>query len=268
MKTIFITGSSSGIGKETAKLFAQNGWQVIATMRHPEKETELTAFPNVQLLPCDVTDEKSIQFAISEGIRIFGKIDVLLNNAGFYTIGPFEAATNAQIYEQVNTNLLGTLYTTKELLPHFRKNRDGLIINVSSIAGQISIPLQTLYHASKWGIEGFSESLQYELTQFGIRVKVIEPGVINTDFYRGSKTITDCSTLAEYRQYADTLTKKLIANGLKGSSANEVAQTIYKAATDGKNRLRYRCGASKNMPLLRRFLPLNVYMRCIKTHFS
>lgn len=268
MKTIFITGSSSGIGKETAKLFAQNGWQVIATMRHPEKETDLTAFPNIHLLPCDVNDTASIQYAVSQGIRHFGKIDVLLNNAGFYTIGAFEAATNVQIEQQLRTTLLGSILTTKEILPHFRENKAGLIVNVSSIAGQISIPLQTLYHASKWGIEGFSESLQYELAPFGIDVKIIQPGVINTNFYRNSKTVTDCHLLPEYQQYTDTIVSKLIANGQNGSSAVQVAQTIYKAATDGKKKLRYRCGASKNMPLLRRFLPLNIYMKCIKTHFS
>ncbi|MCL2318378.1 MAG: SDR family oxidoreductase, partial [Methanomassiliicoccaceae archaeon] len=183
MKTVMITGSSSGIGKETARIFQKKGWNVIATMRDPNAEEELHTLENVKVVKCDVTDLDSISSAVKEGIAAFGKIDVLVNNAGYYAIGPFEAATHEQIEKQFDTNLLGVINMTKEVLPYLREQRSGTIVNVSSIAGMVTFPLHSLYNSTKWGVEGFSEALRYELRPFNIRVKIIEPGVIKTDFY-------------------------------------------------------------------------------------
>lgn len=155
MKTIFITGASSGIGLETAKLFQQRGWNVIATMRNPAVKHGLDKLFNVEIISCDVTNIDSIQAAVEKGVERFGNIDVLVNNAGYYLVGPLEAATSEQIQRQLNTNLLGVIETTKVILPYFRKNKSGIIINLSSIAGKVSIPLQSIYHATKFAIEGF-----------------------------------------------------------------------------------------------------------------
>ena len=265
MKTVFITGASSGIGKETVKLFQLKGWNVIATMRNPEAETELNKLKNVLLLHCDVTDRESIKNAISAGIKAFSSIDVLINNAGYYIIGPFEAATTEQIRRQIDTNLVGLIDVTKEIIPHFRKQRSGVIVNLSSIAGNITIPLQTLYHATKWGVDGFSESLQYELRQFNIRIKIIQPGVIKTDFYGRSMTITDDDSLKEYDPYRQKVIKNLMKNGQNGSSPEAAALTIYKAATDNKSKLRYPTGNSKGMVKIRKILPVSLFRKIIQS---
>ncbi|MFA5727488.1 MAG: SDR family NAD(P)-dependent oxidoreductase, partial [Saccharofermentanaceae bacterium] len=124
---------SSGIGRETAKVFIQNGWNVIATMRRPELEKELNTMQNVLVTSCDVTSTDSISKAVKEGINRFGKIDALINNAGYYSLGVLEAASEEQIKRQIDTNLLGLINTTKEIIPYFRKQKSGVIVNISSI---------------------------------------------------------------------------------------------------------------------------------------
>jgi len=265
MGTVLITGASSGIGRETAKLFRQMGWNVIATMRTPEVEEELSKFENVKLLQCDVTDQDSIKAAVKEGIDCFGKIDVLVNNAGYYLLGSLESASHDQIKRQIDTNLLGLIDVTKEVIPHFRKQKSGTIINLSSIAGVVSIPLQSLYHATKWGVEGFSESLQYELRPLNIRVKLIEPGVINTNFLGRSMTLARDETLAEYEPYSQRVLNNIFENGKKGSPPDVVAKTIYKAATDNKKKMRYPTGNFKSLITLRSVLPLKVYLALVRS---
>jgi NAD(P)-dependent dehydrogenase (short-subunit alcohol dehydrogenase family) len=264
MKTVLITGASSGIGRETAKFFQRKGWNVIATMRDPQKEKELTALDNVMVIRCDVTDAGSMDAAVSEGVRAFGSIDVLVNNAGYYTLGPLEAATDEQIMRQIDTNLTGPVEMTKRMLPLFRGQVSGTIVNISSIAGVVSIPLQSLYHATKWGLEGFSEALQYELRQFNIRVKIVEPGVIKTDFYGRSKTLLQDEALTEYEEYSKKVVNNLLMRGEKGSGPETVAETVYRAATDGKRRMRYRVGKSKVIVTLRRLLPFGLYIRIMR----
>lgn len=263
-KTVFITGASSGIGKEAAKLFQTKGWQVIAAVRNPEAEKELMKLENTQVVKCDVTDQNSIKAAIERGITTFGSIDVLVNNAGYYTLGPVEAATHEQIKRQIDTNLLGLIEGTQEIIPHFRKQKSGTIINVSSIAGIISIPLQTLYHATKWGVEGFSESLQYELRPFNIRVKIIEPGVIKTNFLGRSMNMLQDDTLQEYEAYSKKVIKNIFENGEKGSSPEGVAKTIYKAASDNRSKLRYPTGHLKEMLFLRAIMPVKAFMALMR----
>lgn len=265
MKTVFITGASSGIGRETALFFQEKGWNVIATMRNPQKETLLQTLPHVKVLPLDVTDLSSIHSAIEEGIRTFSSIDVLINNAGYYTVGPLEATTTVQIKRQLDTNLLGLIETTKAILPHMREHGGGTIINLSSIAGIISIPLQSLYHATKFAIEGFSESLQYEVAPFNIQIKLIEPGTINTNFCRRSMIVADYEDQPSYRSYSDRVIQNLISNSHAGSDATGVAKTIYKAATDGKKKMRYPTGKMKQLILLHKLLPLPTYRKVIQS---
>ncbi|MEO1436911.1 MAG: SDR family NAD(P)-dependent oxidoreductase, partial [Bacteroidota bacterium] len=148
-KNIFITGSSSGIGKATAKYFAEKGWGVAATMRRPEAEKDLNEIDNVKLYKLDVTDEATIERAVRKSIDHFGKIDVVLNNAGYGTAGPFEAATQKQIKRQFDTNLFGLMDVTRAFLPHFREHKDGLYMNVSSIGGLVTFPTFSLYHSTK-----------------------------------------------------------------------------------------------------------------------
>ena len=245
MKTIFITGTSSGIGRSTAKLFAEKGWNVVATMRSPEKEAELTQLKNVFVTRLDVEQKNTIPEAISLGIEHFGKIDVLLNNAGYGTSGIFEAATDEQIRRQFEVNVFGLMDVTKAILPRFRENKEGLIINISSMGGRITLPTLSLYHSTKFAVEGFSEALSYELASQNIRIKLIEPGSIKTDFQGRSMDLYFDDSLTDYKEFVDNYRearKKMSENPNRGGYPEMVAEAIYKAVTDGSTQLRYLVG--------------------------
>src|ERR1700744_1454487 len=181
-KTVLITGTSSGFGKESAKLFQKNGWNVIATMRSPEKEEELTQLEDVWVTRLDVQDAGSIEKIITGGIDRFGRIDALVNNAGYALIGAFESATRDQIGRQYAVNVFGLMDVTQAILPHFRGNGGGAIINVSSFGGIVALPFCSLYNSSKFAVEGFSEALSQELAPHNIAVKLVEPGGVQTNF--------------------------------------------------------------------------------------
>ena len=198
-ETILITGASSGIGKATARLFHDKGWNVIATMRSPEKETELNQLENVLVTRLDVTDEASIVSAVEAGLSEFGQIDVLLNQRRYGAYGPLEAFPMDGIRRQFETNVIGLLAVTKAVLPHMRAQRSGTVVNVSSIGGKMTFPLGTLYHGTKFAVEGMSEALHYELEPLGVRVKIVEPGAIKTDFGGRSFDFQNDESLQEYQ---------------------------------------------------------------------
>jgi NAD(P)-dependent dehydrogenase (short-subunit alcohol dehydrogenase family) len=237
-KTVLITGSSSGFGRETARLFHKNGWNVIATMRSPEKETELSGLDNVLLLRLDVTNKATIQEAVKKGLEKFGTIDVLVNNAGHGTLGALEAATEEQIRQQFDVNLFGLIEVTRAVLPTMRQHRTGIVINVSSIGGKATFPFSSLYHATKFAVEGLTESLQYELNPLGILLKIIEPGGYKTEFIGRSMGYFGVGGLTDYTAAFDKFATRL--NGWPLSeNIREVADAIYEAATDGTEKLRY-----------------------------
>lgn len=242
-QTILITSASSGIGKSTAKYFQANGWNVIATMRSPDKEEELTLLDNVLVTKLDVVDETLIAAAIDAGIERFGKIDVLLNNAGYGAYGPLEAFSMEKIKQQFDTNVIGLLATTKGVLPHFRSNKSGCIVNISSIGGQMTFPLGTLYHGSKYAVEGLSESLHFELQAFGVKVKIVEPGMIATDFGGRSFDFVNDESMEEYQNTVQKLFGFWGSSSTPPSDPRVVAKVIWQAVTDGSNTLRYRAGA-------------------------
>jgi len=242
-KTILITGSSSGIGKATARFFQREGWNVIATMRSPEKETELTALPNVLVARLDVQDSASIAAAVSAGIERFGRIEVLLNNAGYGAYGLLEATPMEKISRQFDVNVIGLLETTKAVLPHLRANKSGTIINISSIGGKMTFPLGTLYHGTKFAVEGLSEALHYELSSIGVCVKIVEPGMVKTDFGGRSFDFTNDEHLIEYQAFVAKFMSAMAAMGDGGSAPEVVAEVIYRAATDGTSQLRYTAGS-------------------------
>ncbi len=243
MNTILITGASSGIGKTTAKFFQAKGWNVIATMRSPHKETELTQLDNVLVTRLDVQDAASIASAVDEGIARFGKIDVLLNNAGYGSYGILEATPIEKIRRQFDVNVIGLLETTKAVLSHFRANKEGVIINISSIGGKMSFPLGTLYHGSKFAVEGLSEALSFEMGAIGVKVKIVEPGMIKTDFGGRSFDFNNDESMAEYQGVVGNLMAAMGPLAESGSEPEVVAEVIYQAATDGTDQLRYTAGA-------------------------
>ncbi len=241
-KTVLITGTSSGFGKTAARLFANNGWNVVATMRRPATEKELVGRDDVLVTRLDVQDRPSIAEAIEVGITHFGRIDALINNAGFGLYGLFEATPIEKVREQFDVNVFGAMDVTRAILPHFRNNKGGLILNVSSGAGVFTLPLLSLYCASKFALEGFSESLSYELASQNIVVKIIEPGgVLSTNFgKRSGEEAARNASLEDYDAFvADT---NAIFAGLRAArlaTEEDVARVIFEAATDGTDQLRY-----------------------------
>lgn len=255
-KTIFITGASSGIGKSTAIYFANKGWNVAATMRNPDNEAQLSNYANIKCYTLDVLKEETIRDVFEMALKDFGQIEVLVNNAGYAALGPFEAATKDQIVKQFDTNVIGLMCVCQQFIPYFRKQKSGTIINIASVGGRLTFPLYILYHGTKWAVEGFSESLSFELQPFNIKVKLIEPGAIRTDFYDRSPDTLKKDGLIVYDAYTD----KVSANYLKAADAAPgpilVAKTIWKAANSDNFRLRYAVGSGAPFLLfLRRVLP-------------
>jgi NAD(P)-dependent dehydrogenase (short-subunit alcohol dehydrogenase family) len=237
VKTIFITGASSGLGKASAELFAAKGWKVIATMRTPNKETGLRNIPNVSVLELDVSNPRQIH-DVAQAVTSRGGVDVVLNNAGYALTGPLEACTDEQVITQINTNQLGTIFVTKAFIPHFRERKSGVFLTTTSIGGLVAFPLNAVYHATKWALEGFAESLAFELKPFNVTVKTISPGSMKSDFMGNAQMVED-------EGYAVSFQKMLAMFGhaLPGSEPEQIAQVIYEAATDGKDQLRYVAGA-------------------------
>ena len=240
--TILITGASSGIGKATARRFQAEGWNVIATMRSPERESELTSLDRVLVTRLDVLDLASIKSAVDAGLQRFGRIDVLLNNAGYGAYGPLEATPLDKVRRQFDVNVMGVLAATQAVLPHFRRQRSGVIINISSIGGKITFPLGTLYHGTKFAVEGLSEALHYELLPLGVRVRIVEPGMVQTDFAGRSFDFSNDAAMTEYQPLVGAFMAALGPMAANASHPDAVAAVIFRAATDEGDQLRYEAG--------------------------
>lgn len=253
-QTVLITGASSGIGKAAANLFADRGWNVVATMRNPDDGADVAARDNVMLTRLDLLDSASIEAAVAAGLERFGAIDVLLNNAGYGAYGPLEATPMDVIRRQFDVNLFGLVETIQAVLPSMRAQRSGVIVNVSSVGGRITYPLGSLYHGSKWAVEGLSEALHFELATLGIRVKIVEPGGVNTDFGGRSFVFTHDPELADYQPLVDMAAAAMEEGTPSGNQEPaEVAEVIFTAATDGTSQLRYISGEGAKALLANRY---------------
>jgi short-subunit dehydrogenase len=268
-KTILITGASTGVGRATALYFSAHGFNVIATMRNIDKGTDLQSTSNILVQQLDVTDPVSVKRAIEAGIAKFGSIDILVNNAGIGVLGAFEATSAGLIQRQFDTNVFGVMNTIKAILPHFRKRKQGMIINISSGVGIIPIPLQSLYDSTKFAIEGFSESLFYELDALNINVKLVLPGAIKTDFF-SSMITADVSPYPDYADYHHKVLSNVAkSNRRSGVEPDHVAAIIYKAATDNKKKLRYLAGKDISLfSKVRKVLPDGLFMAIVKKNFE
>ncbi len=204
-ENILITGCSSGIGATTALFLAEKGYSVTATMRQIHQESEelqrLHSLPNVLLLPLDVTDKDSITEAVESSISHFGRLDVLINNAGYAEVGLLSELSTEQAREQFETNLFGVIEMIHGVLPHFKERKRGLILNVSSIVGEVAMPFYSLYVSSKFALNGLSLSLAYELAHWNIGVSLIAPG--------GTKTRFGQNVVTKPNQESDEITKNL-----------------------------------------------------------
>lgn len=263
-KVVLITGTSSGIGKETAKLFQTKNWRVAATMRDPTTAAELQKIADIECFQLDVTDVDSVKTAVNDTLERFGRLDAVVNNAGYWLFGTFEGASPDQIKRQFDTNVFGMMNVCREVLPHFRKQKKGMIVNISSVGGRVGLPAASAYSSTKFAVEGFSESIRYELGTLGIRVKLIEPGPIQTDFYGRSEDTTAEGIAIEYDAFTARVKENMrkAADGAPGGDA--VAQAIYDAVTDDSNKFRYTVN-TKGVLAARRLLPDAVLFPVIKS---
>jgi NAD(P)-dependent dehydrogenase (short-subunit alcohol dehydrogenase family) len=236
MRVVLITGCSSGIGLLTARLFSERGWNVVATARHTETLADL-ASDRVLTVPLDVVDESSIERAVEAAIDRFGTIDVLVNNAGVGLFGPLEAISGAALEDQFRVNVFGTAAMIRHLLPVMRRQRRGTIVNMSSIGGRIATPYVSAYYATKYAVEGLSESLRYELKAHGIRVKVVEPAHFKTAFI--GRSLRHFAHHPDYEPQVTNVKAWVAHADARAGDASPVAEAIFRAATDQSDRLRY-----------------------------
>ena len=249
-KVAVVTGSSSGIGYETSLTLARNGFLTYATMRNLNKSQNIKLIATKENLPIhikqlDVTDDASINNAIQAISAEAGRIDVLINNAGYVLSGALEdLAIEEEIKAQYETNLYGLIRTTQAVLPIMRKQKSGIIVNISSAAGRFGLPGSSAYVSTKFAVEGLSESMSYELEPFGIKVILIEPGVIKTNFANNiviaKKSQSPNSPYSQMMQKMSTTMEQMLENA--SSSPDLVAKVVLKAVTSENPSLRYLAG--------------------------
>lgn len=239
-KVAIITGSSSGLGFETAVALARNGFYTYATMRDTSKASSSSLLEIadkekllLKVLELDVDSDTSVEDAISKIIQERGRIDIAVNNAGYALVGPLEETYMEEIKKQFDTNLFGALRVIKAVLPVMRKQRSGIIVNVTSMGGRVAIPLDSIYHGTKFALEGISESIRYETLPFGIRVVMVEPGAIKTNFFKNLKIakVTSNSPNSPYVSLMNDLQSAASKMTEAATPAEEVANAIVKIAT-------------------------------------
>lgn len=266
MKTVIITGCSAGIGRATVEYFrAQGGWNVVETARNPA-----AAGLSSNALTLDVTDPASIASALAAAVAKYGRLDAVVNNAGYGLVGVFESMSYEQIHRQIQTNVVGLMEVSRQAIKQFRaQGGGGTLINVSSVVGKIAVPLYSVYCATKFAVEGFSEALQFEMSAINSRVKVVEPGTTLTDFFgRSSDTVDPALVPAEYKSLTDTMDGQKGKMMKMGAKPIEVARVIFKAANDQSSRLRYTVGfQNSSVVAFRKMAPDAVYRGIVKSIF-
>ncbi len=232
MKTIFITGASSGIGRETAKYFSDHGWRVIATMRNLEKAGDLDALPEVVIMPLDLTNPRQIEETCQRALKEYD-VDVLFNNAGYGIMGPFEQLPEGEIRKLFDTDVIGTMLVTQQFIPHFKRRRAGAILTTTSLAGIIALPRDGAYGAAKRAQQGMVESLYYELKPFGVKMAAMIPGGTNTNFQ------TPINILDGYERAAARQREYLLDGNSEFPDPQEAAEAVWEAVHDGKDQINY-----------------------------
>lgn len=269
-KTVLITGCSSGFGRVTAQLFQKEGWNVVATVLPHEEETELNQLKNLLVTKLDVTNQQSISETVSTAVEKFGGINVLVNNAGIAGFGVFEQWGEKEINAQFEVNVMGTMRVTKAVLPYMRKQGEGVIINLSSLAGLFGSPFSSVYSAAKYAVEGFTDSLAMEYAPFNIKVKCIAPGSYNTNLVSSINLKNLENGDEQIRKYSLKLSekmneniKKLRSQGTGESDPQEVADKIYLCATQETPVHNVSGDDAEAMRNLLKTMPENEFMKMI-----
>ncbi|WP_442581803.1 SDR family oxidoreductase [Mesorhizobium sp. ASY16-5R] len=246
--TILITGTSSGYGKATVELFLDRGWNVIATMRRPDPSVFATSSDRLEVLPLDVTDAGSIRKAIADGVAAFGRIDVLVNNAGIGMASAVEATPEATVREIFETNTFGVFKACQAIIPQMRKQGRGVIVNVTSSVTLGVMPLVAFYAASKCAVEGFTESLSYELEGFNIKARLVEPGYAPTTSFTANGGLRMQGLIpADYSDFARSCFTRMGNYPTPYCTEAEVAEAVFAAATDEGGTIRYPAGADSKL---------------------
>jgi NAD(P)-dependent dehydrogenase (short-subunit alcohol dehydrogenase family) len=270
-KTIFITGSSTGLGRAAAVYFAANGWNVAATMRKPQAEATLQTIPTIKVFELDVTRAETIGRALEDATAAFGKIDVVLNNAGVGLYGALELAADEAIDQQYAVNVRGVIDVIRTFLPHFRQQGGGTFINVSSVMGRsTALPLGSLYNMSKFAVEGLTEGLYFELKPLNINLHLVEPGGFASSFGE-STTFSKSDHIRDY----DVITRN-VEGAMKAAAKPGVmpgpefiVKAIYELATGKRKAFRTVVGQDARMVLLlRKLLPIKVFLNLLAKRFS
>ncbi|ANS76518.1 short-chain dehydrogenase [Paenibacillus yonginensis] len=270
-KTVFITGTSSGLGKLTAIRFAQMGWNVAATMRTPEKETELTAYDNIKIFKLDVTRVDQVQTAVQQAVEAFGTIEVVINNAGMGTYGPLELAEEAAIDWQFAVNTRGPINVIRQFLPHYRANGGGMFINISSFMGiTTAVPLGSLYNMSKFALEGLTEGLYYELRPFNIELRLIEQGGSKGNHFTDSIAWSQDENVKDYDEMILKLKNMMMNSESRGTLDDPqiIVDAIVDLATGKSKKFRTVIGeAGNNLMALRNSMPIEDYLEAMAKNF-
>ena len=262
-KVALVTGVSSGIGQEIAQLLIERGWQVFGTVR---KLNEAAAIGGVKLVSMDVTDLGSVNQAVQAVLQASGRIDALVNNAGYALMGALEETSIEEAQQQFETNFFGVMRTTQAVLPTMRQQKAGRIVNISSVLGFLPAPYMGVYSASKHAVEGYTETLDHEVRGFGIRAVLVEPGYTRTAL--GTKAKTTALALEDYaneRQRAAAATQSQID---KAAGPAAVAAAVYTALTSTHPRLRYPVSQGVMLSRLRRFAPAQLVDRGLRSQFQ
>ena len=246
-----VTGTSSGIGFETAVALAKEGYHTFATMRDTSKGAELESVIkkdnlSIEIIKLDVDDEKAIQSVIDEIIQKAGRVDVLVNNAGYGQFGCTEDVTVEEFRKQFETNFFSIVKLIQGVSPIMRKQNSGVIVNISSVVGRMGLPGSPAYISTKFALEGLTECLRYELGQFGVKLTLIEPGVIKTNFFDSMK-VPQTNADPKYKQMTDFMLSGLKMMVQMGTAPAQVAQTIIKAINDKEIQPRYVVGTDAAM---------------------
>jgi NAD(P)-dependent dehydrogenase (short-subunit alcohol dehydrogenase family) len=273
-KVVLITGCSSGIGREAARRFARAGFQVHASMRRPQDGSggaELRAEAEAQgwalYTPAlDVTSDESVTSAVAALLaQTGGRLDVLVNNAGHYLVGTVEEMTPDELRAQLETNVVGVQRVIRAVLPAMRARGQGAIVNVSSVAGRVALPVVSAYHASKWALEALSEGLRYEVAPFGIRVAIVEPGPFRTSLHANERRSPQRPD-SPYQPLVAAYDRQSAA--LRRADPARVVEVIFRAATARWPRLRWAIGATSfSGTILRRLVPDRIYEWAIRAVF-
>ncbi|WP_329550488.1 oxidoreductase [Streptomyces sp. NBC_00696] len=268
-KVALVTGASSGIGASTALRLREAGFAVYGAARRVDRMAELAA-AGVHTLALDITDDTSVKHAVDRVVAEQGRIDVLVNNAGYGSYGALEEVSLDEARAQIEVNVFGLAHLTQLVLPHMRTRRSGTIINISSMGGRFATPLGSWYHASKFAVEGLSDALRLELKRFGIDVVLVEPGSIQTEWGAiAADKVRATSGHGPYREQADAVAKSLADSSREGarmtSSPSVIAAAVTKAATARRPRTRYSVGfGARPLIFLSRHLPDRAFDALIK----